>query len=666
MKRKPSEILAPIKRWIIIAVAAVLMILLSFIYMLYQTSQREYQDKLVINLFGEQKMYTQMISKDVSRIYALLLAKDSGMKYRSIEEINQRITEAKEDLASICDSFAGNLADLKRNNISYEGKEVEISQSLLDSSSYLQEIGKLWMEFDQSIDIILLADHIDSTVAEEVVFITDNNMGLLECFDQLQGQILGKSIQDGRSRSYFLYGMIAVLLIITLISLYQLQYFLARPFSQLYKGIESIGLQSYPVNNQYPTQKKIRPIVNEISNMFHKINHLITLIENINNNVSFMETLNFISDTFSPYIPYNYIGIGLISEDKLKLIPTYGVSDGTVLGLPEKIRGIAWPIRETSLGELIQSGEARIINDLEKYCEGGPIKLYNKVILEAGIRSSITLPLIVSGEEVGVIFFSSTQKDAYTEEHLNFLKILANSIAISLNQTNFISDVLYSSILALAKLAEARDEDTGEHLDRMSHYTRVISEILYENDIYTDVITLEYIDALVRFCPLHDIGKVGIPDNILLKPGKLTSEEFEAMKKHAFFGADVLRSAEENLIKRGKSLFGMGVEIAEGHHEKWDGSGYPYGRKGNEIPISARIVAIADVLDALTSKRPYKEAFSLQKSIEIISEGRGTHFDPVMVDAIRNNMRRIEEAYKKFHPEYDRGYLYLQDEKLIG
>ena len=666
MRIKRSEILAPMKRWIIIAVAAVFMILLSFLYMLYQTSQREYEDKLVISLFGEQKMYTQMISKDVTRIYGLLLAKDTGKKYRSDEELNQRIADVKDDLLSICDSFSGNMEELKKNNISYGGKEIEISQSIFDSSSYLQEIDSLWAKFDQSIHVVLQADHIDSGLVEEVVFINDNNMSLLERCDQLEGQIVEKSIHDGKVRSYFFYGMIAVLLIATLFSLYQLQYFLVRPFSQLYKGIEDIGLHSYPVDRKYPTQKKILPIVTEINNMFHKINHLITLVENINNNVSFLETLNFISDTFSAYIPYNYIGIGLISEDKQKIIPTYGVSDGTVIGLPEGIRGTGWRISETSLGNLIQSGEARIINDLEKYCEGSPIKLYNKVILEAGIRSSITLPLIVSGEEVGVIFFSSTQKNVYTEEHLNFLKMLANSIAISLNQTSFISDVLYSSILALAKLAEARDEDTGEHLDRMSHYARVISEILYESNIYTDVITLEYIDDLVRFCPLHDIGKVGIQDNILLKPGKLTPEEFEEMKKHVFFGSEVLKSAEKNLLKRGRSLFGIGVEIAEGHHEKWDGSGYPYGRKGTEIPVSARIVALADVLDALTSKRPYKKAFSLEESLGIIAEGRGKHFDPVMLDAMFKNIDRIEAAYIKFHPNHENTYRYMQDEKLTG
>ena len=250
---------------------------------------------------------------------------------------------------------------------------------------------------------------------------------------------------------------------------------------------------------------------------------------------------------------------------------------------------------------------------------------------------------------MGVIFFSSANKNVYTREHLNFLLTLANSIAICLNQNIFISDILYSSILALAKLAEARDEDTGDHLGRMTVYAKLIAELLYEENIYPEEITLEYIDNIKHFSPLHDIGKVGIRDGILLKPGKLTPEEFDEMKKHTVFGSEVLRMAENNMKKRGRSLFSMGFEIAESHHEKWDGSGYPHGKKAYEIPLCARIAALADVFDALTSKRPYKEAYSFEVSMDIIEEGRGKHFDPAIIDIIMKNRSRMEHIYLKYH-----------------
>jgi response regulator RpfG family c-di-GMP phosphodiesterase len=181
----------------------------------------------------------------------------------------------------------------------------------------------------------------------------------------------------------------------------------------------------------------------------------------------------------------------------------------------------------------------------------------------------------------------------------------------------------------------------------MKNYSRAIAEYLFNSHKYEDIITLEYIDQIERYSPLHDIGKVGIRDGILLKPGKLTPEEFAEMKKHTTFGAEVLKSAEQNIAKHGRSLFGMGIDIALNHHEKWDGSGYPNGKKGEEIPLSARIVAVADVFDALTSKRVYKEAYSLDRAFEMIQEGRGKHFDPVIVDVFMEHREDIEKMYRK-------------------
>lgn len=439
---------------------------------------------------------------------------------------------------------------------------------------------------------------------------------LLVCFISLFFQVgkHGKIFVE-----YSVSGLIVVLIIIILISLFRLQRDIIKPYNQLYSGFSDIGLSS-----------------------------LIALIENINNNASFTETLQFINRTFSSFIPYNYIGIALISEDKKSLKASYGVSDESIIGLPEKIMGATWPIKDTSLKDLILSGRARIINDLEEYCSGKQMKIYNQFILDAGIKASITLPLKVSGEPIGVIFFSSANKNVYNEGHVNFLRTLANSIAISLNQNIFVSEIIYSSVYALAKLAETRDEDTGEHLMHMSLYSRLIAEHLYENDIFTEEITLEYIDQLERFSSLHDIGKVGVRDSILQKPGKLTDAEFEEIKMHASFGAEVLKSAESHIQKKGKSLFAMGIDIALGHHEKWDGSGYPNGKKELEIPLCARIVAVADVFDALTSHRPYKNAYPLEQSFRIMEEGRGKHFDPIIIDIFLKNRNRIEELYHSF------------------
>ncbi len=187
------------------------------------------------------------------------------------------------------------------------------------------------------------------------------------------------------------------------------------------------------------------------------------------------------------------------------------------------------------------------------------------------------------------------------------------------------------TVFSLAKLSESRDNETGDHLERIRAYCRVLAEELLFGGAYPDQVNAGFVDEIYHSCPLHDIGKVGIPDMILLKPGKLTPAEFEIMKAHSTIGGDTLSAADKEVGD--SSFLDMGRDIAYGHHEKFDGSGYPRGTAGEAIPLSARITALADVYDALSSRRPYKKPFPHEKSRGIILEGRGTHFDPVVVDA---------------------------------
>ena len=149
-----------------------------------------------------------------------------------------------------------------------------------------------------------------------------------------------------------------------------------------------------------------------------------------------------------------------------------------------------------------------------------------------------------------------------------------------------------------------------------------------------------------RFSPMHDIGKVGVSDEILLKRGKLTEQEFEEMKKHTIYGAEVLKAAEKHMKKRENGIFQMGIEIAEYHHERWDGTGYPLGLKGLEIPISARIMAVADVFDALISERCYKNAMTVSQAFEIIERSSGTHFDPIIAEVFISFKDEVQDMLK--------------------
>jgi putative two-component system response regulator len=206
------------------------------------------------------------------------------------------------------------------------------------------------------------------------------------------------------------------------------------------------------------------------------------------------------------------------------------------------------------------------------------------------------------------------------------------------------------TIESMGTLAEYRDPETGGHIKRTRNYVRILAIHLQDHPKFKDFLDDATIELLYKSAPLHDIGKVGIPDNILLKAGKLTDDEFEIMKKHATYGMETIAVQEEKLGDN--SFLHFAREIAQTHQEKWDGSGYPDGLKGEEIPVSGRIMAIADVYDALISKRVYKASMPHKIAIEIISEGKGSHFDPDMVEAFLE----LEDEFRKIaleHADHD-------------
>ena len=196
------------------------------------------------------------------------------------------------------------------------------------------------------------------------------------------------------------------------------------------------------------------------------------------------------------------------------------------------------------------------------------------------------------------------------------------------------------SIRALAHLAETRDPETGDHILRTQSYVETLALSLQKNGQFSDVIDDHFINLVTRSAPLHDIGKVGIPDRVLLKPGKLDADEWEIMKTHSEMGATAIELAEKD-VKRPLEFLLLAKEIARWHHEKWDGSGYPDGLSGEDIPVAARLMAVADVFDALSTQRVYKPAMPLEQVKAIIIEGKGTHFDPIIIDA-------FIECYDKF------------------
>jgi len=216
-----------------------------------------------------------------------------------------------------------------------------------------------------------------------------------------------------------------------------------------------------------------------------------------------------------------------------------------------------------------------------------------------------------------------------------------------IKRTSQLSELQDVAMVAMGALAESRDPETGNHIRRTQRYVKVLAKELAKQDQYKELLTPEVITSLYKSAPLHDIGKVGIEDSILLKPGKLTDEEFDEMKRHTIYGRDAIAAAESSIDSADNFLV-FAKEIAYSHQEKWDGSGYPEGLAGFDIPLSARLMAVADVYDALISKRVYKPPFSHEKAVAIITDGNGSHFEPILVEcflAIANEFKAIAKDF---------------------
>lgn len=295
-----------------------------------------------------------------------------------------------------------------------------------------------------------------------------------------------------------------------------------------------------------------------------------------------------------------------------------------------------------SLKAILEKGLPRVANNLLTFEDGQ--HEHTKRIGRQGYAASYTLPMFNDGVFFGFMFFNSNEKDVFTENVLQQIDIYGHMISLTVINELTSIHTLTAAIKTTGSMAHIRDPETGSHLDRMSRYSRLIATTL------ADKYTLDdgYIEHMFMFSPLHDIGKIGIPDNILLKPGKLDENEKAIMKTHARKGREMIDELLENFGLANIEYTDMLRNIAEFHHETINGDGYPSGMKGDEIPIEARIVAVADVFDALTSSRPYKEAWNNEKAIQTLKKLAGETLDQDCVNALIKNLGQIEQIQKQF------------------
>ncbi|MBK5247666.1 MAG: HD domain-containing protein, partial [Peptostreptococcaceae bacterium] len=293
--------------------------------------------------------------------------------------------------------------------------------------------------------------------------------------------------------------------------------------------------------------------------------------------------------------------------------------------------------------ELIIANKELAFQNGEKAERAAELIIANKeLVFQNDEKEKRAAELVIANKE---LFFQNGEKDKRAEELIIANKELLIQKKNVEEQVKEISESQMATIFALVKLSESRDDQSGMHVKRVGVLCECLSRKLGGLTNYAYYINNDnYIENIYKASQLHDIGKVGIPDKILLKPGKLSPREFEVMKSHSIIGANTLREVQEEYSTN--KFLNLGIAIAHFHHEKWDGTGYPDGLSGENIPLSARIMALVDVYDALRTKRPYKEAYSHTQSIDIIKNDTG-HFDPTIIEVFIKNEEEFKNIYDK-------------------
>ncbi len=373
-------------------------------------------------------------------------------------------------------------------------------------------------------------------------------------------------------------------------------------------------------------------------NLFSHVDQL----EALNKKLSLSEKLDNLRVTLLNHFPFiDRIAVAVFDPetDLLKTL-AYSSKDGSPL-----VHYQAKLSAADSLQEIVKKKSPRVVNDLALFEHGEHD--YTRRLSEFGYGSSYTHPIFYEDQFYGFVFYNSYQKHVFEEAVLGELDICSHLIMLLVvNEWSHIR-TLTATVRSALSMTRQRDPETGGHIARMSHYARIIAMELADSHGFSD----QFIENIFLFSPLHDVGKIAISDHILLKPGKLTENEFDVMKTHASKGREIIDDLLDNYNLGQFRDIDMIRNIVEYHHESIDGSGYPKGLTLDEIPIEARIVSVADIFDALTSERPYKKVWTNNEAFSMLIRLAGIKLDPECVNALVKNRDSIEKIQRWFADE---------------
>lgn len=381
-----------------------------------------------------------------------------------------------------------------------------------------------------------------------------------------------------------------------------------------------------------------RAIIHRSNEILQELDFDHDLLSILQSQTDLESTLRILFPMIGHYLPCERLAVAFVDQFG-EVVAETAV---TTAAEPRIGPGFFMPISKTSLSDVLKEGRVRIIGDLEKHYQatGSETTL---LILEEGFGSSLTIPLTFGQRCVGFLFLNARAKDAYQGSQIPVAERFGASLSGPIYHHYLVQLLLAESSKTFVKAMEHRDNETGQHLNRISLYSAAVARRLIGKPGYSEFLGPRERRDLLWYSPLHDLGKVGIPDAVLLKPGPLEKEERRVMETHVEIGLRIIGSLDESLSRYlPRPPFSTALDIVGCHHERWDGTGYPLGRKGTEIPVSARIVAVADILDALTTKRPYKDAWSFDDAFRHMAGIAGSHLDPTVFAALKECRAELE------------------------
>lgn len=623
---------------------------------LYLLNLRKH-DYLILNLSGQLRVISQLIVNH-SAAYADNAPRNFKSYYRDVALYHKQIQMLIKRYDKIIDSFkARQLSpELFQNEIlsirQNKRKIPKISEELepiyctwnKTARNELVAAAKSWDEFKKGLGKEIGSNLKEPRLEAAAQYILYNEDNLMQSATDLSAAF--RNMMEMKLNQITWLNRISIILsfLIAITIFFVVFKKVFKPIVMTIEAFDKVAQGELTHQLEVSDTEELGKLTNSFNHLTARLNSLFGLTERIYQATNLDEIIKFVYEEFNGLLPIDWVAMLRMDVSKKQMIVGHIYSKDEQLLREGDVISTSHPVIKNVFSENKVISFDNLEQELKNHHEDDDFFIN---LVRMNMKSMIVFPLCIRGDEHAVLIFSTHIENAYRTSHRELLNNITSQVSSAFERSIGMESLVVSAVEGLAKLAESRDPETGDHLVRMSLYSYILAKELYDIGIYQGEYGSSYPRHVYNFAPMHDIGKVGIEDNILLKLGKLTREQWVEMKKHPVIGADVLRRCESQVNQAGYSMFTIGIEIAEGHHEKYDGSGYPYQRKGDEIPLSARIVALADVFDALTSRRPYKEAWSVEKALELIDEESGKHFDPEVINAFKSALPKIMEVYDK-------------------